>query len=126
MRNKQSVQAALDWANSQLLVIGDSDLLNQLATARFHAGILANDVMELQRQLDAIEEDGTEEHNAAVQLRQEVAMLLIERDSWRERFEKLEVERASCCWENEERAKRAEAVIADLKNQLISLAGSLA
>lgn len=43
----------------------------------------------LEEQLEAIEEDGTEEHNAAFDLRCKLAEALVEKDQWKEVAKKL-------------------------------------
>jgi uncharacterized protein YcbK (DUF882 family) len=43
----------------------------------------------LEEQLEAIEEDGTEEHNAAFDLRRKLAEALVEKDQWKDVAKKL-------------------------------------
>lgn len=50
---------------------------------------LENDKRELEEQLKAIEEDGTEEHNAAFDLRCKLAEALVESNQWKDVAEKL-------------------------------------
>lgn len=57
-------------------------LIQQLAVAE-------NEKENLEEQLKAIEEDGTEEHNAAFDLRCRLAEALVENDKWKEVARKL-------------------------------------
>ena len=57
-------------------------LIQQLA-------VIENEKENLEEQLKAIEEDGTEEHNAAFDLRCRLAEALIENDKWKEVARKL-------------------------------------
>ena len=50
---------------------------------------LENNKQELEEQLKAIEEDGTEEHNAAFDLRCKLAEALVEKNRWKDVAKKL-------------------------------------